>query len=110
MDYDLLAYNIGNILYFMKNEEKICFKVDIKKKIKNYYQLKQHIVCIYSGKDFYFYKLINLEPYIIPFSVLISNRISDAIQIYECIFSDLYIIDKNNNIYKFKQSNSKPNS
>jgi len=110
MDYDLIAYNIGNILYFMKNEEKIFFKVDIKKKINNYYQLKQHIICIYSGKDFYFYKLINLEPYIISFSVLMPNSINNVIQVYGCIFTELYIIDKNNNIYKLKQIKSKPNS
>jgi hypothetical protein len=109
MDFDLIAYNIGNILYFMKNEEKIYFKIDIKEKIKNYFQLKKHIVCIYSGNDFYFYKLIKLNPYIIQFSVQMPN-ISNAIQVYGCIYNDLYIINDKNYIYKIKQNKNELNS
>ena len=109
MDYDLIAYNIGNILYFMKNEGKIFFNVDIKEKIKKYFQLKKHIVCIYSGKNFYFYKLIKLEPYIIPFSVFILS-LSNVIQVYGCIYNDLYIINNKGYLIKFNQNKSKPNS
>jgi len=40
MDFDLIAYNIGNILYFMKNEE-IHFKDVFKKKNKKLFSIKK---------------------------------------------------------------------
>ena len=108
MDYDLIAYNIGNKLYFMKNDEKIYYKVDVQEKIKNFFQLKKHIICICSEENIYFYKLIKLEPYIIPFFVLMP-QISNIIQVYGCIYNALYIINYNY-IYKLKQKNCCPNS
>ncbi len=108
MDYDLIAYNIGNRLHFMKNEEKIYFKVDIQEKIKNFFQLKKHIICICSEENIFFYKLIKLESYIIPFFVLVP-QIGNIIQVYGFIYNALYIIN-DNNIYKLKPNNCYPNS
>ena len=89
--------------------KKYILRMFLKRKIKNYFQLKKHVVCIYSENNFYFYKLIKLEPYIIQFSVQIPS-INNAIQIYGCIYNDLYIITNKGYIYKLKQNKRKPNS
>ena len=104
MDYDLIAYNIDKILYFMKNEEKVFFKVKIAEKIKFFFQLKKHIVAIVSTENIYFYKLMELEPYIVPINVFIPQiDINNIIQIYGNIYQNLYILNIEKYIYKLVQ-------
>ena len=104
MDYDLIAYNIDKILYFMKNEEKVFFKVKIMEKIKHFFQLKKHIVVIVSEENIYFYKLMQLEPYIVPINVFIPKiEKNNIVQIYGNIYQNLYILKNDKYIYKLVQ-------
>lgn len=109
MDYDLIAYNIGKILYFMKDEEKVYFKIEVQDEIKYFFQLKDHIVCICSEENLYFCKLIKIEPYIVSCSVLMPD-INKVTQIYGSVYKSLYIIDDEEYIYKLIPKNDGPNS
>jgi len=109
MDYDLIAYNIGKILYFMKEEEKVYFKIEVQDEIKYFFQLKDHIVCISSEENLFFCKLIKIEPYIISCSVLMPD-INNITQVYGSVYKSLFIIDDEEYIYKLIPKNDGPNS
>ncbi len=91
MDYDLIAYSIGKMLYFMKNEEKVYFHIKINEKIENFYQLKDHIVTVLSKDNAYFYKLLKIKPYIVEINCNLPNR-KNILQIYGSINDKLYIL------------------
>ena len=109
MDYDLIAYNIGKILYFMKEEEKVYFKIEVQDEIKYFFQLKDHIVCISSEENLFFCKLIKIEPYIVSCSVLMPD-INNVTQVYGSVYKSLFIIDDEEYIYKLIPKNDGPNS
>jgi hypothetical protein len=109
MDYDLIAYNIGKILYFMKEEEKVYFKIEVQDEIKYFFQLKDHIVCISSEENLFFCKLIKIEPYIVSCSVLMPD-INNITQVYGSVYKSLFIIDDEEYIYKLIPKNDGPNS
>ena len=99
MDYDFIAYNIEKMLYFMKNEENIYFKVEVQDKIKYFFQLKEHIICICCENNVYFYKLMNIKPYIIPVYVFLP-KINNIVQVYGNIYQDLFILNEELNLYE----------
>ena len=105
MDYDLIAYNLEEILYFMKDEEEVYFKVSIPEKIINFGQLKEHIVGICSDENIYFYKLLKLEPYIVKLNVSIPY-IENVFQVYGNIYDTIYALN-NENIYKIINKKNK---
>ena len=109
MDYDLIAYNIGKILYFMKEEEKVYFNIEVQDEIKYFFQLKDHIVCICSEENLFFCKLIKIEPYIVSCSVLMPD-INNITQVYGSVYKSLFIIDDEEYIYKLIPKNDGPNS
>lgn len=109
MDYDLIAYNIGKILYFMKEEEKVYFKIEVQDEIKYFFQLKDHIVCISSEENLFFCKLIKIEPYIVSCSVLMPD-INNVTQVYGSVYKSLFIIDDEEYIYKLIPKNDSSNS
>ena len=98
MDYNLIGYNIGETLYFMKDEEEVYFKVSISEEIIHFCQLKEHIVGVCSKENIYFYKLLKLEPYIVQINVLIPP-LKNIFQIYGNIYDNLYALNCDN-IYK----------
>ena len=109
MDYDLIAYNIGKILYFMKEEEKVYFNIEVQDEIKYFFQLKDHIVCICSEENLFFCKLMKIEPYIVSCSVLMPD-INNITQVYGSVYKSLFIIDDEEYIYKLIPKNDGPNS
>ena len=108
MDYDFIAYNIEKGLYFMKDEEKIYFKVDIEDNINNFFQLKEHIIAICSTNNIFFYKIMKIQPYLVPFSISIPTKIKNIVQIYGNIYQNLYIIDIHKNLYNLFLNKKKP--
>lgn len=99
MDYNFIAYNIGKMLYFMKNEEKVYFFVKLNEIITDYYQLKDHTVAICSKDNIYFYKLMQIEPYIAEIKVNFPE-IDNISQLYGSIYDNLYVLTKNLFIHK----------
>ena len=99
MDYNFIAYNIGKMLYFMKNEEKVYFFVKLDEIITNYYQLKDHTIAICSKDNIYFYKLIQIDPYIIEIKVNFP-KIDNISQLYGSIYDNLYVLTKSLFIHK----------
>ena len=99
MDYNFIAYNIEKMLYFMKNEEKVYFFVKLNEIITDYYQLKDHTVAICSKDKIYFYKLMQIEPYIVEIKVYFP-KIDNIYQLYGSIYDNLYVLTENLSVYK----------
>ena len=93
MDYDFIAYNIGNILYFMKDKEAINFCIKLEENIISYSQLKQHLIAICTKHKIYIYKLLNIEPYFIECTIKIPD-VSKIKQIYGNLFENIFILTK----------------
>ena len=108
MDYDFIAYNIEKGLYFMKDEEKIYFKVDIEDNINNFFQLKEHIIAICSINNIFFYKIMKIQPYLVPISISKPTKIKNIVQIYGNIYQNSYIIDIHANLYNLFLNKKKP--